>query len=63
MSTVDPHAFPRETRREFVAKTLMLGAAAMLAPAASETPQGRARKKVAIPTSMGGSIVVKPLGK
>ena len=32
-----------------------------LQPTASETPQGRARKKVAIPTTMGGSITVKPL--
>jgi len=32
-----------------------------LQPTASETPGGRARKKVAVPVTMGGSIKVQPL--
>ncbi|NBW65061.1 hypothetical protein EBR44_04745, partial [bacterium] len=55
MSPVDPSSSPRDSRREFVTKSLMLGAAMVLAPeaAAGERPAGAATP--ALPAPTGGS--------
>ena len=59
MSTVDPHAFPRETRREFVAKTLMLGAAAMLAPdgMSAESAPGQRRDASGVASGVASTVL------
>ncbi len=55
MSPVDPSSSPRDSRREFVTKSLMLGAAMVLAPeaAAGERPAGAPTPARPAPT--GGS--------
>ena len=63
MSTVDPHAFPRETRREFVAKTLMLGAAAMLAPDGMSAESAPGQRRDASGPTLGTAPQDSPFEK